>query len=353
MKQILLINDGGSANLGDKAIKNTLESLLRDANCDVDWVSFSGWVGKNRSQAARPEAKPAWWKKLARKILPAELRWLLKNGRMFLRHLRTSKYDLILIGGGQLIQSNSVFGLAMFIWVFLFKKFHKKKVILIAVGATERYSRLDRYLFGKSLKLVDGVYVRDSNSLSALKNIFGVSAGVVPDFAFCINRIYEYPPQKEKRAMFCPVSYEFYKRKNDRPDAELSYDEYLQYWIESILEYWNDNYEVKLFCMSMSTDLAIAKILKQILFDEHEVDIEILDIWTLEELTKEIAKSEVVVGARMHALIIGCAYGCKVIPYRTSEKIQAFKEEYVNSSIRLDKVQSRIIGAVEKIVGDA
>jgi polysaccharide pyruvyl transferase WcaK-like protein len=352
MKKILVINDGGSGNLGDRAIKDTLESLLRGANCDVNWVSFTGWAGGKHSQAAQLEARPARWKKFVRKMLPGELRWFLKNGRMFLRHLRACKYDLILVGGGQLIQSNHVFGPAMFIWTSLFKRFHKKKVILIAVGVTESYSRFDRYLFGKSLKLVDDVYVRDSDSLSALKDIFGVSARVVPDVAFCINRVYEQQSQKEKRAMFCPVTYEFYKRKNDKPDIELSYDEYLQYWIESILEYSNNDYEVKLFCM-IGSDLGIAKQLKQILFDKHDVDIEILDIRAIENLTKEIAKSEVIVSARMHALIIGYAYGCKVVPYRTSEKIEAFEKEYIGGDICLDEVQGRIIGAVEKIAGDS
>jgi polysaccharide pyruvyl transferase WcaK-like protein len=79
-------------------------------------------------------------------------------------------------------------------------------------------------------------------------------------------------------------------------------------------------------------------------------DIEILDTSSLEEVAREITKSEVVVAARMHALIIGYAYGCKVIPYRTSEKIKTFEKEYVNSSICLNELQRLIVSTTEELV---
>lgn len=340
-------------NLGDEAIRRIMERILQDAGCSVDWASFSGRrKPKGVPVRRRKRVSKGWCKTLVRKAIPAELRWLLRTWITFLRYLKANEYDLVLVGGGQLIQSNGAFGLAMFIWVYLFKKFHKKKVLLVAVGAAEKYTAFDRYLYSKSLKLVDGVYVRDRDSLCVLKNVFGVSSKLVTDVVFYISKIYKYPPRKEKRALFCPTSYEFYKRKRDNPDIGLDENEYLQYWEDRMLEYFNDNYQVKLFCTNKNSDLSITEKLRQILYDTHGIDVEILDINTLEELAREIAKSQVVASARMHALIIGYCYGCKVLPYRTSEKIEAFEEEYFNSGISLDEVQKRISSTINEIVSD-
>jgi len=351
MKKILLINEGGADNLGDETIRFVLEKLLKEADCDVDWVRFSGQVKTKRVESVMPKpVSESLWRKFVRKTSPVELRWLLRNWGIFIRYLKASEYDLILIGGGQLIQSNGAFGLAMFIWISLFKKLHKKKIILIGVGAAERYTFFDRYLYRKSLKLADRIYVRDRGSLSVLKNIFGISCDLIPDIAFYISKIYKYPPHKEKRALFCPTSYEFYKSKRDGPDIGLGENEYLRYWQDRMLEYRDRDYQVKLFCMNRNFDMPATEKLKRILCDEHGIDIEILDIFTLEELTREIAKAEVVVGARMHALIIGYCYGCKVIPFRTSEKIESFEEEYVNGSISPDEVQRCIVSTIRGIV---
>jgi len=353
MKRLLLINEGRKDNLGDEAIRYTLQRLLEDANCTVQCASFSGQrKPKGMPARQRRQLSKSWFKTLVRKLVPVELRWLLRRWPVFLRCLKANRYDLILIGGGQLIQSNGAFGLATFIWVYLFKKLHKQKVILIAVGAAERYTAFDRMLYRKSLQLVDSIYVRDRTSLCVLKNVFGVSSKLIPDVAFYISKIYKYPPGKEKRALFCPTSYEFYKSKRNDPDIGPDEDEYLQYWEARMLEYSNDDYQIKLFCTNKQQDLSTTKKLKQFLYNKHSIDVEILDISTLEELTKEIAKSQVVVSGRMHALVIGYCYGCTVIPYRTSAKIDAFEEEYINSRISLNEVQKQIRRTIDNVVGE-
>ncbi len=347
----MLINEGGLGNLGDEAIRLSLEKLLKDTNCDVSWTSFSGLKKTNIATATQPEpAAAGFLKKLVKKVLPMELRWFLRTWTSFLKHLRANEYDLVLIGGGQLIQSNGAFGLGMFIWVYLYKNFHKKKVVLIGVGAADKYTHFDKYLYSKSLRSVDAIYVRDRDSLSVLKNIFGVSSKLVPDIAFYISEIYKYPSRKEKRALLCPVNYEFYKRKRNNSEVGLDENMYLQYWEDQILKYSNDNYQVKLFCTSKKSDLPAAEKLKQNLYDKHGIDVEVLDICTLEELTKEIARTEVVVAARMHALVISYCYGCQVIPFKTSEKIKSFEEEYINNAISLNEVQNRIADTVKEAI---
>lgn len=349
MKNILLINEGGLGNLGDEAIRRIMERILQDAGCSVDWVGFSGQRKSRPIATIRPEqVSEGLGRRIVKKVLPVELRWLLRNWVRFLRYFRKNKYDLILIGGGQLVQSNGLFGLAMFMWVYLFKKLHKKKVILVAVGARKSYTAFDTCLYRKSLRAVDSIYVRDRDSASVLKDIFGVSAKLIPDVAFYIDKIYEYQTRKEKRVLFCPLTYEFYRRRN--PDTALDKYEYLQYWQNKVLEYLKDNYQVKLFYTSKHTEMSIVGELKQGLYDEHGIDIEVLDINTLEVLTREIAKTEVVVSGRMHALIIGYVYGCKLIPYVVSEKIKTFEEEYINSDRRLEEIQERITNTIKEII---
>lgn len=354
MKRVLLINAGGAGNLGDEAIRCTLERLLKDAGCDVDWASFSGHRKAKGAVTVRPRRVSAGpWKRLVKRVLPVEFRWLLRSWTTFLRYLGENEYDLVLIGGGQLIQSNGALGLAMFIWVYLFKKLHKKKIILIGVGAAYEYTSFDRFLYRKAFNAVDAIYVRDRDSLSVLKNVFGIESKLIPDVAFYISKIYNYPPRKERRAMFCPTSYEFYKSKRDKPDIGLDENEYLQYWEGKMVKYFNDDYQIKLFCTSRQQDLPLAERLKQTLYDKHGIDVELLDISVLEELTEEIAKSEVVVAGRMHALIIGYIYGCKIIPFETSEKIETFENEYLRSNVCIEDMQNSIVSTIEEIVNFA
>lgn len=350
-KKVLLINEGGSANLGDLSIRHALEWLLEQAGCSVRWTSFSGRkerTGKPPRRDKRASARS--WKNLVKKVIPAELRWLLRTWIVFLGHLKANDCDLILIGGGQLIQSNGVFGLAMFIWVSLFKKLHKKKVVLMGVGAADKYTSFDTYLYRKSLKLADRVYVRDKDSQRVLKDNFGAASDLIPDVAFCMNQIYRQPPHKAKRALFCPTSHDFYRRKRADPDVGPDEGEYLRYWEELMLARLRAGYQVKLFCTDSNTDLGTTERLKQMLHDDHGVDVEILDIGTLEQLTEEIAQSQIVVSARMHALIIGFCYGCEVLPYETSEKMKAFQQEYIDSDVRLEEVQKRILSTVNDVV---
>jgi polysaccharide pyruvyl transferase WcaK-like protein len=352
MRKVLLINEGGLGNLGDEAIRVSLEQLLKDADCEVSWASFSGFKSTKVAPAAQAKpTTPFLLKKLVRLVLPLKLRWLLRNWTGFLSYLRANQYDLVLIGGGQLIQSNGTFAVAMFIWVHLLKRFHKKSVILIGVGATDTYTRLDKYLYRKSLKSVDAIYVRDRDSLSVLKNIFGVSSKLIPDIAFYISEIYKYRPRKEKRVLFCPVSYEFYKRKRTSPDARLDENSYFRYWEEQVLKYCDEDYQVRLFYTSKNSDLSAVEKIRQRLRDKHAIDLEVSDACTLQELTQEIAGSEVVVAARMHALIIGYCYGCRVIPFETSEKLKSFEEEYVDSGVTLNEIQSRIVDTVKEAIG--
>jgi len=352
MKRVLLINEGGASNLGDEAIRFSLDTLLRDAGCEVEWTRFAGWrKRRDVSQVGEERLRRAsWWKKLAKSMIPVKLRWFLRTWPTFLGYLKSNDYELVLIGGGQLIQSNEFFGLAMFLWIYIFKKLRKKKVVLVGVGAASRYSCLDTYLYRRSLKLVDSIYVRDKTSLDILRNTFDISAQLIPDVAFYLSAIYKYPNEREKRSLICPVDFEFHRaRLRDQQDT-LNEDEYLGYWEDIAVGYSDSGYDVELFCTSKRPDLATVEKLKDRL-DIRGVKSNILDISTLESLTREIAKSEVVVSGRMHALVIGYCYGCKVVPYITSAKIKAFEDEYLASSLGLEEIQDEILSRIKEIVG--
>ena len=129
-KKALLINEGFSDNIGDQAISNGVKLLLESKNFSVKTVGFSA------SNSSLFNLKKSCNNKLVN-ILRASIvlkstYWLFKNIIRILKY-SSQKYNVAVIGGGQLIMEKSNFAIAMFTWVIVLKFFHQQ-VCLFSVG---------------------------------------------------------------------------------------------------------------------------------------------------------------------------------------------------------------------------
>jgi polysaccharide pyruvyl transferase WcaK-like protein len=349
MRRVLLVNEGGLGNIGDEAIRRCLEHLLEARGCHVEWTAFSRGAPTQRLPAQPGRTHNRRLKRFLKMLVPASLAWLVRHGRSYIPYARRPAFDLAVIGGGQLLQSNGVFALAMFLWVCALKRARSQRIVVLAVGAAEQFTPLDRALLGWSLRRVDAVYVRDRASAAVVQRLFGVAAEWCPDPAFCITDVFPASFQAKRSALLCPVDYGFYRRKCPA-GARLSEQAYCEYWLSAAQRFLSAGYDVRLFCTSKHQDLHFAQRLRQRLVEQCGLAVEIDGADTLDTICKLIESAEVVVAARMHALIIAHAFGRRVLPFRTSEKIAAFEREYLQDPGAATAARQRVNTVVDQLL---
>lgn len=350
MKKALLINKGWADNFGDQLIKYSLEYLLKENNYTTDFLDFTEekkTVGNSYKSTAKieknKEIKISFKRKIFRKALNnnffKNIIWLYKNPNLFKIDRLKKDYNIVIIGGGQLILSDSTFPLAMYKWIKILKYNNSQsEIILFGVGSEGKFDFIERFLYSKSLKKLDRLYIRDYESIKLLKDQFNLESEYTPDVGFYISKAYKLDYKKEKKVLIGITDFLVYKRYNkDRKSKE----EYYLFWENEIVNYMEEGFEVELFYTTVR-DLVESVNLKAVMLKKYGINVKILYVDTLKELIHEIAKSSVLISGRMHGLIIGYSYNCNVVPYVISNKVKSFKEQYIDTNIDINLIQTDI-----------
>lgn len=351
MKRALLVNKGWADNLGDQVIKYTIEDLLNNNGYKVDFFDFTQTSKTNyisyEKEALKENGrqnKNSLKKKLFGPIVNTKFvrigLWLIGNRSLFSKKRLSQDYDIIIVGGGQLILGDSSFPYAMYLWTRLLKKLYKNtRLIILGVGAGGEFGVIDSLLYSKSLKKVDKLYIRDNESIEIIKDKFNVSSNYIPDVGFYISKAYKLDYEKEKKVLVGITDYLVHKRYNHDDKTE---EDYSEFWEKKIVDYMQKGYKVQLFYTTMR-DLVQSIKLKDTMHKKYNIKLEIIYVNTLEELLHEVAKASIIISGRMHGLIIGYAYGCEVVPYIISDKLKSFKEHYLdNNHIKINELQEEI-----------
>jgi len=328
-QNVLTINECFSDNLGDQAIAHSLKTLLENEGIDVTLSDFTG----NRISSSIPnKAKKSLIKNIIIYIKQIELLritwWCCKNVFRIKRAIK-SDIDFAIIGGGQLILSNSTFPIALYIWTLLLKRY-KKDIYLFAVGSGDTFTAFNSYLIKVSLGRIKRVYVRDVSSQYKIKDEFGIKSLVVPDVA------YSYPlPEKEEHnrrngAIVGIVDYNVFTRYAGEVNHKfVNENEYMQLWLREII---NKNLNNITLLATTYTDLQISeRFYEFIVSQELAVNVSFINrLLTLDEYCQYLTQSECVLSGRMHSLILAERFSCKTIAWPISKKIQAYAAEVEN-----------------------
>lgn len=350
LKKILLLNEGNSNNLGDRAINESIKKILELNGYSVEFVDFLG-IEETDIIVNELSKKSNIVVSILRKIVPdfirtirAHIKWINKELKIIKKYY-LCEYDYLVIGGGQLILSNFYFPMAMYLWINKFSKKKNFKIYIVGVGAGIDFSFIDKQLYYKSLKKVDKLFIRDSKSIEILEKIFNIEAEFIPDAAFCLDLVYKREIIRERKVLVGIVDYEVYRLYNKDNKSEIKY---IEEWIEYTKNYIEEGYNVELFYTTPEDYLQSLK-LKNEYEKRYGYTLEINECKNLKELIRIIQSSEKLISARMHALIIGMVYGVKVIPYNISHKIETFSNEYINSDVSTKELQRKIRGKIEEL----
>ena len=340
MARVLIINECYSDNIGDQAIAGGVSWLFDQHGHEVLKKDFSF-----RSEVAAGNlSSPSWFKSKIPKIIKF-IFFFLKNLKRAVS-VSSGLHEFAVIGGGQLILGQSNFPWAMFVWVNALK-LYDKKVYLVGVGAGTKLSFLERVLYKQSLSRVDGIFVRDTASMSFLQRELKVKSTVCPDVAYALRSDFMGGAVRQRVCVVCITDYSVYLRYSKEMSRRFKTKEaYLDEWAEIVRFYEAAGYKVVL-SGTTAVDLYYAQQLSgivgcEVLFCEND------RVPSYYEFMALCSSSELVVAGRMHALILAHISGAKPCPYYISKKIETFSSEYLSKD--LDQINSEIEVSLKELM---
>ncbi|QSH58005.1 polysaccharide pyruvyl transferase family protein [Photobacterium damselae subsp. damselae] len=334
--KVLIVNRGLCDNIGDQAINVAMHAFIEknfNANCFFsDFTSTNKNILKIRNDG---ECKYSKYKRLLKKILPLDLIWIFRNINRIKNNIIDS--DLIVIGGGQLILSNR-FAIALFVWVYLSRRYNKK-VLVSCVGSGTKFSFLKKKYIKYGLSRVEHISVRDIESQKVLKQEFNVDSEVTGDIVFT-----RFLKQKKNRELLLlgVTELSVYNLYN----KPLSRENYYIKWIKLVEK---SKYLLSDFKLVYTTqnDYYECLYFRNFVINKFNLELDIVDTSTLNNFNNILNNSKFIIAGRMHALILGLINGCDIMPFPISDKLISFTKIIKKSN--LDDYRQSIIEKQIKI----
>ena len=342
--KILVIDEAFTENIGDKAIEFCMKNLLqyKFKNADISFQSYGGKYIPPRKNELKTTITSKYFFRKIKKYLPRKLilrtHWFFQNfEELTLKHLNIT-YDLVVIGGGPLIDGYWMYPFAFWLWICSIKT---KKIILLGMGYGYGLSVFDKKMVKNALESVCEVYLRDASSIKRFQEDFGFSCKFMPDVAFTISKFMIASPKITKRITFLPLNYEVYKNQVSEQETVLLANEYFDFLFNTIREWHLTGYSIGLSTSQASQDLTILQEIHAKLI-ELEIHAEMTIPKNLEALVEVISASEIIFSGRMHALIVGYSYGCQCIAFPNTRKLRNFDEEIIMPKKKLSEITESI-----------
>ena len=346
----MIVNEGYSSNLGDQAIKESMETLMHSLGFDTDFCYFT-----NPQLQALPvynyenikELQTGFISAIKKKL--ASVFSIFIYCRYFFRlkkevkvKLQNQQYDKVIIGGGQLINSSdkrriSFFAIAIYVWATEIKKNQSLPLYLIGVGAAGKFHTIEKYLYKTALRNVSAIWVRDTFSSASILKYFHKQSVLIPDVAF-FDQAASHPYKKENIALVGIYSYQEYVEKFSV--TEKNKDAYYEHWKAAVEKFINEGKKVTLFYTTV-TDADETQLFKKYL-DNQNIKTSIATVNTLLDLNNLLQTASSVYSARMHALILALKKGCHVEAYIVSQKLKSFTDEYIKPDIDIKVMSDRL-----------
>ncbi|AKB34387.1 Polysaccharide pyruvyl transferase [Methanosarcina siciliae HI350] len=239
--------------------------------------------------------------------------------------------DFVCIGGGNLLMTlnNNYWAVKINRLVKLAKK-KNKKIFIISVGAGPILSKKAQKLFSDTLSMADYITVRDENSKILLEDTLNVRQHieVSGDPALLLDNVREGFTNKEKKNIAISVI-PFGKKDffNLKWYKESNY--YMEMYKKLIVYLYNKNPNIVFYLFSSAyTDYEVILQLEKQIKEENEKiteeNLKVVYIKSLDDLLEFYQKQDLVIGTRMHSLIIAFTQLIPIIAISWQDKVNGF-----------------------------
>ena len=341
MKRILVINQGHTNNYGDIAINDTIITFFKNKGIDVEFMPY--WeetkvFGKH-------------YRKLPYRLIKNIMKsffivdWL--NKRCIKKQLKNKKYNAVIIGGGELLGNHIGFNSSLYV---LTKIFNKKDVPVYLLGVSGDIDVSKKMIsrYKKSLKRCKEIIVRDNHTKKICNQTYEVSCTKGVDVVFSYLKVTKknnYDMTKKNIVVLVPISYNYKIKEELNLNNKNEYYDYLK---KIVIKNLKGNDRLVVTSTVLDDEKTSKELYQYLLKTIQKNEIQYLPYSSLNNFIDLLKKSNLVISARMHAMILGLIFENKIEAIPFKRKLQVFKEEY-QSCKDLDKVQENAYVELEKI----
>ena len=309
--KIILSGYYGFDNIGDEAVLYSIIAALRKEIKDVEITVLSN----------NPEKTKALYS------INSINRWDMKAVAKAIK-----ESDLLISGGGSLLQDvTSGKTIPYYLAIVKIAQFYKKKVVFYSQGIGPVNKGYSRWLIKRVASKVDGIFVRDGASKKLLEEI-----GIKKPIGEALDPVLgiELPEKKEvsKEAKVVGIYIRPWKDENHDTNLKDSLVPGLIYLLEK-------GYKLCFIPMHYEQDCQIAKELAKEVKEvakakEHidqkslEANIRVVDkMLSIKEVLVYTASFDLVIGMRLHSLIMAAASKVPVMALSYDPKVTEFMKE--------------------------
>jgi len=290
-KRIVLSGYFGFKNFGDEAILSVLINKLSEYRARITVISSDTTYTKSRYKHIR-----------------AVKTFDILNIAGFI-----SKSDILISGGGSLLQDVTSFkSLIYYLFIIFLGLLFKKKVIIFAQGIGPLRNPAGKLLTSAILTHCDYISVRDKKSYELLKKM-GIKSELLCDPIFSLKI-----PETEKMET---VGVQL------RNCRQMNAD-FIDRLASAICSNFSGE-KIEIYSFQDSYDLEVCKSLKKnINLLNSNMEVEIFSELSNTEIINRIRFCRYLIAMRFHAVIIGLLSKCKVLSINYDIKVEKISEEF-------------------------
>ena len=323
--KVIVVNQFLSDNLGDKLIGDVLKQFFESKGIDVLQAGYAQTEDQSVKRSKYIK------RNFIKNKCPNFIKYLMKYKKRIENEgteQELSNAKALVIGGGQLLNHNSVFVYCFFKWVSMAKK-QGVPVFVHGIGVNDNFNFIEKLILKRSLKDLTYINCRDANSKMNLQGFTSNYISVSPDVVFSLELKKDY--DTDKYCILMPYCYDTAKKHFGVFKSRQDY-------YNTLLDIIEDEKDVVLTATT-SSDLDECYVLRDYLM-KHKVKCSVVECKTVSELIECFGKSNKIITGRMHALIVGELLDKKVIAIKISPKIDNFDNDYIQNSVNLKRINN-------------
>lgn len=332
MTKILITGYYGLGNIGDEAI---LSGIISSLNAYVNDAKISVITNNPNETRDLHNVLPVS-QSFKKGIIPFMKNQIMKR-EMLRVYQAINDCDIFILGGGELLQDLKVHYLPILLSLVYLAQKKNKKTVIYGIGAGPIETKLGKTLCKNILNKVDLVTVRDSRSKIALENC-GVSNVIqtvdpafgidIPDKHTSDHLLHEMNVTNCENIISTTLHNLLYNddiyRKSNGAGIDLTYRRKKMGDIyDHILDEW-DNKRL-IFLPTVGTDINGYEKIREFMSNADKTTV-INHTSDFRYFSSLLSISDVLIGMRLHSLIIATMLGIPFVPISYSGKVKSFLE---------------------------
>ena len=334
-KSALVIGECFSDNVGDQAIAAAMREALEDRGYFVRNVDYTCRLKKSSNVSKAVSNRI--WRDFKHKIrLLIGVFWAIKAFPI-IRDVAIKKYDLVVVGGGQLIFDNAKFPIALYLWIKLLEK-NNSNINIFSCGVNESFCWIEKILIKKALQLSRGIYFRDFRSIENARRNFGVNAKYCPDIAYYLYKktALRHDVKSGSVMGLSVIDYRVYIRHaGEMSVIPLSELEYINEWTVFVVSHVEAGSNVALLSTTENDYMFAEQVFARVKnICGHRVALYPKpNSW--EDFIDQLSSCNSLLSGRMHGLVLAHISRVRPIAYLVNKKVETFSNEYLNKPVEI------------------